>query len=493
MANKSTDQTPITLKSVLLAIFALAALGWWGLDRAQYFIARSILVAYGDVESTFRAAWFEWDGDLYAKDFNIIDEETGETVLHADYVVAETPGWFWVARNLFTKKRKHRIKVDRIHLELLNVRGHEELLDPSLGDLGPFSTDAASPFDAEGCKDVYHFSRYDYEALGLPPAEPKLVFDYQIDGSQLDVEVRLEVAGVSTVRATRKETLLGGSNALVLDYMSTEIGGEHVEVVDAGFVKARNQFCAQAAGIDESAFVQRHMDTVQRLMQHYGVQMDADSMAAYRRFARDGGTLGLNVVYSPALPSEVFYEARGSTESLSQMTLRMERDEQSMLTRLTPVRERPLAGMDSRLPTWLLMEREQAALAQQEGGRTAPTPLPMAASGTTTAPVATAPVATAPVALKPSPPAPPSEPVRAPASGDDDDWIVRGRDPEQLDWNALRPLVGKQVRLYTQQGGARVVELLEHGPEQLKVRAQMVSGSAEYTVRRAQFRYARTL
>jgi hypothetical protein len=122
----------------------------------------------------------------------------------------------------------------------------------------------------------------------------------------------------------------------------------------------------------------------------------------------------------------------------------------------------------------------------------------MAASGTTTAPVGTAPVATvpvatAPVASKPAPPAPPSEPVRAPASGDDDDWIVRGRDPEQLDWNALRPLVGKQVRLYTQQGGARVVELLEHGPEQLKVRAQMVSGSAEYTVRRAQFRYARTL
>ena len=484
MARKSTDSQPITLKSVLIAIFALAALGWWVLDRAQYFIARSILVAYGDVESTFRAAWFEWDGDLYAKDFNIVDEETGETILHADYVVAETPGWFWVARNLFTKKRKHRIKVDRIHLELLNVRGHEELLDPSLGDLGPFPAEVASPFDAEGCKDVYHFSRYDYEALGLPPAEPKLVFDYEINGSELDVEVRLEVAGVSTVKATRKEELLGGSNALVLDYMSTEIGGEKVEVIDEGFVKARNQFCARAAGIDENAFVQRHMDAVQRLMQHYGLQMDADSMAAYRRFARDGGTLGLNVAYSPALPSEVFYDVRGSIESLSQMTLRMERDEQSVLTLLSPVRERPLAGMDSRLPTWLLMEREQAALAKQEGERSDPSPAPLVTRASA-----------APSVTKPIEPAvvPRSEPARASASRDDDDWIVRGRDPEQLDWNALRPLVGKQVRLYTQHGGARVVELLEHGPEQLKVRAQLVGGNAEYTVRRAQFRYARKL
>ncbi|MFY8135065.1 MAG: hypothetical protein ACOVKS_08690, partial [Aquimonas sp.] len=61
---KPASKQPIDLKRILGVVLGIAALTWWTLDRAEYFISRSILVAYGDFETTFRGAWFEWDGDL---------------------------------------------------------------------------------------------------------------------------------------------------------------------------------------------------------------------------------------------------------------------------------------------------------------------------------------------------------------------------------------------------------------------------------------------
>ncbi len=502
---KAASKPAIDLKRVLGVVLGIAALTWWTLDRAEYFIARSILVAYGDFETTFRGAWFEWDGDLYAKDFRIVDEETGETALRAEYVVAETPGWFWVLRNLIFQKRQHRIKVDRIHLELLGVEAHADLGDPSLGDLGPFSADAASPWDGEGCSDLIGFSRFQLTELGLSPGPARLVFDYDINGRDLDARVLLEVPGVSQVRLTRKEELLGGSNALVLDHLETRIHSERLEIEDLGFVAARNRHCAAAAGIDEATFVQRHIDSLQRIFAHYGLGVDTASVGLYREFAARGGSLVVDLRYVPPLESMDFYALRQSMEVLPRLSLNLQRAGRSVGVQLAQVRERPLDGFDSALSTWRLIEREQEALARSAGtgsgralvslggsggARSGRSVQPARAQSGPSAASAASPTLAAADALD----AVPASRPEAPADGASDPaWQPEFRDPSALQWDELKPLVGEQLRVFTRHSGGRVVELIEHRSSELRVRAALGGGSAEYTIQREAFQFARKI
>ena len=46
---------------------------------------------------------------------------------------------------------------------------------------------------------------------------------------------------------------------------------------------------------------------------------------------------------------------------------------------------------------------------------------------------------------------------------------------------------GRQVRLWTVHNPPRTVELLEVGADEVRVRAKLVGGHAEYTVQRAGF------
>lgn len=503
---KPASKQPIDLKRILGVVLGIAALTWWTLDRAEYFISRSILVAYGDFETTFRGAWFEWDGDLYAKDFRIVDEETGDAVLRAKYVVAETPGWFWVLRNLIFQKRQHRIKVDRIHLELLDVEAHADLGDPSLGDLGPFSADVASPWDAEGCSDLLSFGRFQLADLGLSPGPAKLMFDYQINGRDLDAQILLEVPGVSLVRVTRKEEMLGGSNALVLDYLATQIHSERIEIEDLGFIAARNQQCAKAAGIDEATFVQRHIQSLQRIFAHYGLSVDAGSTALYREFAARGGTLAAEVRYAPPLDSGEFYDLRQSMDVLPRLNFSLERAGRSVPVQLGQVRERPLDGFDSALSTWRLIEREQEALARADGQGGS---RPLASLGGSGGPRSGRSVqptrSTAAASARPAASSQAlasadsldavatSRPGAAADGAADAEWQPEYRDPSALQWDELKPLVGEQLRVFTRHSGGRVVELIEHRGSELRVRAALGGGSAEYTIQREAFQFARKI
>jgi hypothetical protein len=485
---------PVDFKRIFGVVLGIAALVWWSLDRAEYFISRSILVAYGDMEATFRGAWFEWDGDLYAKDFRILDDETGEVLVRADYVVAETPGWHWVIPNLILRKRTHRIRIDRIRLALLNVEQHEEHTDPTLGDLGPVSVDNASPFDAEGCSNTLSWRRFELADLGLVAGPSEVRFDYDINGEDLDVEIRLEVPGVSRTRVTRKEQMLGGSNALVLDHMQTQVLSERFEVEDLGFVAARNRHCAELAGIDEASFVRRHIESIERVFAHEGFGVSAQAMAGYGDFARNGGSFVIDLAYSPPLYSNEFYEQRLSSEVLPRLQAHFERSGRSYPLEPGLRTERPLADYDSRVATWTLIERERAAQGRRASATTA-----TADASLPEAPTTTVAAVTPPASIAVSPPtsalaSPSARPAVAAAVDSNDDWAPDViEQPDRLQWEALTGMVGERVRVWTRHSGPRVVELLAINGDQLQVRAQMGGGAAEFRIRREAFLYAKRL
>ena len=490
---KTAAAKPVDFKRILGVVFGIAALVWWSLDRAEYFISRSILVAYGDMEASFRGAWFEWDGDLYAKDFRILDDETGEMLVRADYVVAETPGWHWVIPNLILRKRTHRIRIDRIRLALLNVEQHEEHTDPTLGDLGPISVDNASPFDAEGCSNTLSWRRFELAELGLVAGPSEVRFDYDINGKDLDVEILLEVPGVSRTRVTRKEQMMGGSNALVLDHMQTQVLSERFEVEDLGFVAARNRRCAELAGIDEASFVRRHLESIERVFAHEGFGVSAQAMAGYGDFARNGGSFAIDLAYSPPLYSNEFYEQRLTAEVLPRLQAHFERGGRSYPLEPGLRTERPLADYDSRVATWILIERERAAQGRRASATASTADALLLETPSTSVAALTPPI----TAVSPPAAASASSSVRPTVTAaveNNDDWapdIIE--QPDRLPWEALAGMSGERVRVWTRHSGPRVVELLAVESGQLKVRAQMGGGAAEFRIQREAFLYAKRL
>ena len=54
-------------------------------------------------------------------------------------------------------------------------------------------------------------------------------------------------------------------------------------------------------------------------------------------------------------------------------------------------------------------------------------------------------------------------------------------------------LVGERLRVFTRHSGGRVVELVEHRGTELRVRAALGGGSAEYSIQRQAFQFARRL
>jgi hypothetical protein len=86
-----------------------------------------------------------------------------------------------------------------------------------------------------------------------------------------------------------------------------------------------------------------------------------------------------------------------------------------------------------------------------------------------------------------------SRPGAAADGAADAEWQPEYRDPSALQWDELKPLVGEQLRVFTRHSGGRVVELIEHRGSELRVRAALGGGSAEYTIQREAFQFARKI
>ena len=202
-------------------------------------------------------------------------------------------------------------KTDRLHV-ILEGGTSDAGVDPSLGDLGPFGTDTASPFEAEGCLQDTTWLRSELQDMGLHPGPTTLEFDYQVQGSKLETHINLETPGVSKVSLLRHEQLPDAINPYLLDLTETATTDETWQVQDLGFVKARNAWCAKRDGITANQFVMRHVEAVKRLLAIQGLALDEASLSTYAGFAQNGGEIGFGGSYVTPLASDSFYDDRDS-------------------------------------------------------------------------------------------------------------------------------------------------------------------------------------
>jgi hypothetical protein len=520
------------LVPIVLILFLLLML-------ANRVAGRGLLIAFGNTESTYRGAGFEWDGDVTAKDFVVYPYEDGDeaTAIRFDRVHIETPGWFWVLRAAFDRKLKS-VSMDRLHVTLSggqSAAGYE----PTLGDLGPFGAISASPFEAEGCMQDNVWMRDELEQMGLSLGENRLEFDYRVEGARLFTTIVLETPGVSSVTLERVEELPGRANALMLDHIPTRAVSERWTVQDQGFVAARNRFCTKKDGIGLRRFIDRHVEAVERLLALGGFAPDSDSRIAYRRFVRDGGTLSFGGEYGPPLGSDEFYQLRDSGEALTRLNATIEhngRRNPIVWQRFAP---RPLPGLAEGEPTYAALQKERSSAMRGEAVPPAVADGSVATAGTTAA--ATSPPSEAPAtAGEPSgdvpPPAgpvavaatqaaltTPSAPTETPAApaanqaGDASAEATPGavatpaatstpgtvatpapspassapttgvRPGARLEWSVLPNYRGRLVRIWTMHNPPRTVEILSADANAVRVTARLGGGNAEYTIQRPGF------
>ena len=345
-----------TAVSVLVVVGFLIGFIFLLVHQANFLVGRSLLIAFGNgADSTYKGAWFDMGGNLVAKDFSLKPYgPEDDATLTFKHIRVETPGWFWIFKTIRTGKIV--ADTDRLHVTLSGGTS-DAGVDPSLGDLGPFGTDTASPFEAEGCLRDAVWLRSELVDMGLSPGPTVLDFDYQVDGSKLESRITLDTPGVSKVTLTRHEVLPGTINPYLLDLTQTATTDERWQVQDQGFVKARNAFCAKRDGIGEPEFVQRHMASVQRLLATQGLVLDEASLEAYASFARSGGEISFGGAYVTPLPSTIYYEARDTGAAFTRMTGIFEREGRKTAAVWTQTNARPLAGLET-MATFAAMQKD---------------------------------------------------------------------------------------------------------------------------------------
>ena len=504
---KANAKKPASLASigrVLGAILVLVIMIFLTLSQANFLMGRSLLIAFGDSESTYKNAWLEWDGDVTAKEFvlypyDIMDEEAA---IRFEKVHLETPGWWWFLRNTFDRKLR-TAKLERIHLTLTGGRV-DTGFDPSLGDLGPFGA-SASPFEAEGCMSDSLWAYTELEEMGLHPEPTSLEFDYRVEGDQLLTTIVMETKGASRVKFERRSRLPGARvNALVLDTVANTTEFERWEVQDQGFVAARNKFCGKKDGIDARRYLERHVQAVERLLATAGLGVDEATRTAYRRFARDGGTFAFGGEFTQPIQIEDLYDLRDSGEAFTHMNARIEAGGSTTPVVFREFDPRPLDGLEDGETTFAAMEKERLKAAPPEPAvsdttGTAPT-TPSSTSTTTPAAAPADPSASAdPAATARTPPrrrrstdVEELEPPPSPETATPDTGLARIETPppdpgRRLQWADLQKLQGHRVRIWTWHNPPRAVEILAVSGDSIRVTTSVGGGSGEYTIQRDAF------
>lgn len=470
-----------TSAAVIVVLGVLIALAFLLVHQANFLVGRSLLIAFGnDADSTYKGAWFDLGGNLVASNFELKPYgPEADARLTFEKVRVETPGWGWILRTLRTGKIV--ADTDRLHVTLEGGTSSGGV-DPSLGDLGPFGTDTASPFEAEGCMQDSAWLRSELVEMGLAPGPTVLDFDYTVVGRKLGSRISLETPGVSKVILTRHENLPGTINPYLLDLTQTMTTDEHWQVEDLGFVKARNAFCAKRDGITEADFVVRHVQSVKRLMAIEGLALDQTSLATYSDFARNGGAIAFGGTYINPLPSDIYYEVRETGAALTRMYGTVERNGRKTAAQWSSITPRPLPGLDS-MATFAAMQKESGY-----GGPTlTPSAIAPAAVGPGAGAVAELQPAAGPVQVAVPEPAPVAAAVTAPAPAQTAALAASAKPGDEIAWQDLSHYLNRDFEITTARMGSRDVVLIAASAGEITVAGSVQGGRVQNRIYRDGF------
>lgn len=459
---------------VLALVIAAGKLTYQG---GQALAAQAAHVVFDDADADIGTVWFDWNGDVIAKDVTLYlesgpslpaDGGQGDdgTLRFQRMRVSTDQGWLFYLVNILDRHKRHAM-VDhlRVGFESFDTQTGVE---PIYGAVGPIGATSASVFEAEGCLQHAYFVRDELIGMGLSPGKTSLEFDLRENDSRIDTRIVFNTPGVSRVQIDREETIAKETTLLQLREIATSTVSDRWEVSDQGFVAARNAFCARQDGIDEATFVQRHLLSVQRMFESFGLAADAGTLAEYADFAAKGGQLTVGGQYTSPLHSSEREAAWTNGSAALRLSAKLEHGSRTVPVQWRGTAPRPLDMEDGVV---------YAAIVKENGG----------VAPAVAAPVVAVPVAAtqprvqpqAPVAPAPQRPqyassyATPPPPQMAPGG--------------RINWEDLPQYEGRMLQVFTMHAPPRTATLLSVSGNSAQVRAPMQGGHADFRISREAF------
>jgi hypothetical protein len=286
------------LVGVLLALVLPVALGvlvvkW----RVAVTLDRWIEQARPIATVTRGGSFVRLNGEIGVENVSMTGVAQDIGTLRAERVTLHTPGLGWMLGTAVlggdTFPERFGISVDGLDTTLLDI----DESDPSV--VGAAS---GALFDHAGCQDL-PFNDADLEAMGLPRAAPRLFVRYEFG---VDDVMRLETGvardGASAFTLQMRVRVPGGRSGNAAALAGAAFENASLEVIDGGFVAARNASCPGRSGQDAEAFFATHQAMAQRMLRALGLAPNAAFWETYGDFARRGGRLLVNGMPSRPVP-----------------------------------------------------------------------------------------------------------------------------------------------------------------------------------------------
>ncbi|MBL0162275.1 MAG: hypothetical protein IPP82_01150 [Xanthomonadales bacterium] len=472
MASKTSkaDKPGISLWRIIGAVLALVVLIAHLLIHANFVTGRSLLLAFPGWEVTYKRCWPNPFGGAWVSDVTLMPlEGDDEEVFHFDHLTVDVPMMQYY-RSSFSRKRGAMLKsIKDISLEFSG--GHGAMSIPFTTELMVFGNASASPFEAEGCAEDGAWKDSELAEMGLKAEPTELTMSWHRTDDRLIREHSIHTSGVGRVDY-RGEELLHDDFPLfsLADTGLSELAASEWHVKDEGFAKARNAFCAKKDGITPSGFVDRHLDSVQRILAALGLEPTPSARSAYRQYVENGAPLDLVLNYSPMISGERYYDL-DIGRWVAYMHGGFNVDGRAVGVGMKAIDVRPLPDDDDAASTWSMLESERAASTRRAQAASDAAPPTTATRNAQTPTIAVA--------------------TSTPEAGEDlllaDEPEVIERAPVIEDYAKLSAEVGQRFMLYTKDKPAVRVEVVGVDEGVVKVRRYLRSGFIEQGVTRAAF------
>lgn len=483
---------PLWLKLIGGSLVTVIALHFYVIHQINQFADTFVRTVGAFANAGHKGGYYTWDGNLGIKKLRI-ESMTGSTAgLSMSELELDTPGWWWVLQMLnpledrssrFTRALARASDsrdgglLPPTNSLYVHMRGFEleinDLLPPGLPDVG-FTT--GLPFETEGCSNIRYFVPLQLQSdLRLPYRQTDLSFGFQVSGSdQVLMSIQIDAPGV-----TRSSFEIDWKTDQPRRFLESDGAGERVAAVrwiisDQGFNAARNRWCAEQAKVDADEFQRRHITTVRRILEVYGIRMAPETEAVYSTFASTGGTLTMEA----KMPAEIngqLYAQYPAEQKWQVLDPQIWHDlDASTPMALEFVAQRPLPQAFSGSVYDLLARNADAAAA----GAASPLTELGARMRSMTAPAEQSAAASAPATA-------PGEPQPAPS------W-QRPPPPKPtvigLDTPSLTAAIGEWISVETDDGRTRTGTLTAVNPKTLTIQMRVSGGKADLDFTRERVR-----
>lgn len=260
----------------------------------------------GGVDASFRRPFFTWTGDIGLHELRI--QSNGDQPIRQSIqikrLLIDMPNWGVMeqAMGAFDRTNLSDEQVEQNNLAFIDKIDHVGLsIEGMQADVGRglpnllqnFGLASAAPFEAEGCERDGAWIGAELDAMGIKAQGVDLRFTLSTDTTAGEVRVLGSLASPHSSRVNFAQHFKARSLSAFLekeagDRISTY---ERIEVNDAGFIGARDIFCAKRDGITRSEFIERHVAAVQRRLQAKGLHAGADVEGVYRDYLANGALL----------------------------------------------------------------------------------------------------------------------------------------------------------------------------------------------------------